>query len=168
MLGDSERKLVRGLASQADALILDLEDAVAPSRKALAQGMAAEALAARAPASGGPQLWVRINPMDMGGLDDLAAVVRAAPDGIMVPKVDGPADVLRLGRCLDVLERRDGLRQPTRILPVATETARSGATRQPDRRSGSVNSPCTPGTGFDPARPGAAPTAVKAARISLL
>ncbi len=75
--GDSERKLVRGLASQADPLILDPEDAVAPSRKALAQGMVAEALAARAPASGEPQLWVRINPMDLGGLDDLAAVVRA-------------------------------------------------------------------------------------------
>ena len=121
--GDSERKLARGLSSQADALILDLEDAVAPARKALAQGMAAAALAARA--AGGPQLWVRINPMDAGGLDDLAAVVRAAPDGIMVPKVDGPADVLRLGHCLDVLERRDGVAQPIRILPVATETARA-------------------------------------------
>ena len=121
--GDSERKLARGLVSQADALILDLEDAVAPARKALAQGMVAAALAARA--AGGPQLWVRINPMDAGGLDDLAAVVRAAPDGIMVPKVDGPADVLRLSHCLDVLERRDGLRQATRILPVATETARA-------------------------------------------
>ena len=121
--GDSERKLARGLVSQADALILDLEDAVAPARKALAQGMVAAALAART--SGGPQLWVRINPMDAGGLDDLAAVVRAAPDGIMVPKVDGPSDVLRLSHCLDVLERRDGLRQATRILPVATETARA-------------------------------------------
>lgn len=121
--GDSERKLARGLASGADALILDLEDAVAPARKALAQGMAAAALAARAPA--GPQLWVHINPMDAGGLDDLAAVVREAPDGIMVPKVDGPADVLRLSHCLDVLERRDGVGQPILILPVATETARA-------------------------------------------
>ena len=41
--GDSERKLARGLASGADALILDLEDAVAPARKPLAQGMVADA-----------------------------------------------------------------------------------------------------------------------------
>ena len=122
--GDSERKLVRGLASGADALILDLEDAVAPARKPLAQGMVAEALAARA-GDRAPELWVRINPLDAGGLDDLAAVVRAVPDGIMIPKVDGPADVLRLGHCLDVLERRDGVRRAIRILPVATETARA-------------------------------------------
>ena len=122
--GDSERKLARGLASGADALILDLEDAVAPARKPLAQGMVAEALAARA-GDRAPELWVRINPLDAGGLDDLAAVVRAAPDGIMVPKVDGPADVLRLGYCLDVLERRDGVRRAIRVLPVATETARA-------------------------------------------
>lgn len=122
--GDSERKLARGLASGADALILDLEDAVAPARKPLARGMVAEALAACA-GSCTPGLWVRINPMAEGGLDDLAAVVRAAPDGIMVPKADGPADAQRLSHCLDVLERRDGVRQPIRILPVATETARA-------------------------------------------
>ncbi|MGI4954695.1 MAG: aldolase/citrate lyase family protein, partial [Janthinobacterium lividum] len=76
--GDSERKLARGLASGADALILDLEDAAAPARKPLAQGMVAEALAARA-GDRAPELWVRINLLDAGGLDDLAAVIRAAP-----------------------------------------------------------------------------------------
>ncbi len=87
--GDSERKLARGLASGADALILDLEDAVAPARKPLAQGMVAEALAARA-GKRAPELRVRINPLDGGGLDDLAAVVHAAPDGIMVPQGGRP------------------------------------------------------------------------------
>lgn len=122
--GDSERKLAKGSGSGADALILDLEDAVAPARKPLARGMVAEYLATHAnPRT--PELWVRINPLDEGGLDDLAAVVRAAPDGIMVPKIDGPADVQRLGHCLDGLERRDGIVAPTRILPVAAETARA-------------------------------------------
>jgi len=122
--GDSERKLAKGSASGADALILDLEDAVAPARKPLARTMVAEYLAAHA-AARTPELWVRINPLDEGGIDDLAAVVRAAPDGIVVPKTDGPADVLRLSHYLEILERRDGIAKPTRILPVASETARA-------------------------------------------
>ena len=121
--GDSERKLAKGAASGADALILDLEDAVAPARKPVARGVVAEALAAAGPRT--PELWVRINPLGEGGLGDLAAVVRAAPDGIVVPKVDGPADVLTLSHYLAALERRDGIAAPTRILPVATETARA-------------------------------------------
>ncbi len=122
--GDSERKLAKGSASAADALILDLEDAVAPARKPLARTMVAEYLAAHA-AARTPEVWVRINPLDEGGIDDLAAVVRVAPDGIVVPKTDGPADVLRLSHYLEALERRDGIAKPTLILPVASETARA-------------------------------------------
>jgi citrate lyase subunit beta/citryl-CoA lyase len=122
--GDSERKLAKGRASGADALILDLEDAVAPARKPLARDMVTDYLTAHA-AERTPELWVRINPLDQGGLDDLAAVVRAAPDGIVAPKVDGPADVARLSHYLDSLERRDAVARQIRILPVATETARA-------------------------------------------
>ena len=122
--GDSERKLARGTACGADALILDLEDAVAPARKPVARGMVAEFLRAHA-SPRTPELWVRINPLDEGGVVDLAAVVQAAPDGIVVPKVHGPADVLRLHHMLDALEARDGVARPTRIMPVATETARA-------------------------------------------
>ncbi len=118
--GDSERKLLRGMACGADALILDLEDSVSPAQKPRARAMVAAALASR-----GPELWVRINPLDAGGLDDLAAVMRAGPHGIVVPKVDGPADVQRLSHYMDALERRDGIARPARILPVATETARA-------------------------------------------
>ena len=119
--GDSERKLVRGRASGADAIILDLEDSVAPAQKARARGLVTEALSH----SIGPALWVRINPLDEGGLDDLVAVVRAGPAGIMLPKVGGPADVRRLATMLDALERRDGVPGRIAILPVATETAAS-------------------------------------------
>jgi citrate lyase subunit beta / citryl-CoA lyase len=123
--GDSERKLARGDDSGADALILDLEDAVAAERRPLARGLVAEYLRARAGAAPRrPRLWVRINPLDEDGLADAAAVVRAAPDGLVVPKVAGPADLLRLSHWLDALEARDGL-PPGRIrlLAVATETA---------------------------------------------
>ena len=121
--GDSEKKLAKGAGTGADALVIDLEDSVAASRKSVAREMAAAYLAAATRRT--PQLWVRINPLDEGGLADLAAIVRAAPDGIMIPKTEGPEDVLRLSHCLDALEARDGVATAARILPVATETARS-------------------------------------------
>lgn len=122
--GDSEKKLGKGAESGADALILDLEDSVAPDRKSVARGMVADYLAAR-PGQIGPELWVRMNPLAEGGLDDLVAVVRAGPAGVMVPKPDGPGDLLRISHILDALERRDGVTTPIRLLPVATETARA-------------------------------------------
>lgn len=120
--GDSERKLERGAGSGADALILDLEDSVAPARKAAARRMVAAYLVTGA----GPQRWVRINALDEGGVLDLATIVRPGLAGVMLPKIDGPKDVLRLGHMLDVLEHREGMVPgATRILPVATETARA-------------------------------------------
>jgi citrate lyase subunit beta/citryl-CoA lyase len=119
--GDSERKLARGSESGADALILDLEDSVAAGRRPLARGMICEYLGAQARRS---QLWVRINPLDGEGLVDAAAVVRAAPDGLVVPKVGGPAELLRVSHWLDALEAREGLPPGgIRLLSVATETA---------------------------------------------
>ncbi|MFZ4532101.1 MAG: aldolase/citrate lyase family protein, partial [Alsobacter sp.] len=106
--GDSDKKLARGSESGADALILDLEDAVAPSRKPLARDMVRDYLAAHAEGRRA-QLWVRINPINAGGLDDLVAIVRGAPDGIVVPKIDHPDDLARLSVFLDALERRDGI-----------------------------------------------------------
>ena len=61
--GDSERKLAKGEASGADALILDLEDAVAADRRPQARGMVREYLSARRGARQ-PALWVRVNPLD--------------------------------------------------------------------------------------------------------
>ncbi len=119
--GDHDRKLAKGEEAGADALILDLEDSVAPARKALARALVQDFLTAR----GGDrrsQLWVRINPPVAGGLDDLVAVVRAAPDGIMVPKIDHPRELARLDDILTALERRDGVARPIRLLPVVTET----------------------------------------------
>lgn len=122
---DSDRKLAKADDSGADALILDLEDAVAPANKALARDKVAAFLSERPRAGRGGQLWVRINPLDTPlALPDLASVVRGAPDGLMLPKAAGPADVARLSHYLDALEAASGVEQGSiRILPVATETA---------------------------------------------
>eukprot|EP01037_Dinobryon_pediforme_P004272 gene4272-4322_t len=121
--GDSERKIAKGLASAADALILDLEDAVAPERKAAARALCAEVLAQARGSS--KKLVVRINALDTRfALGDMADIVRHAPFGLMVPKCAGAAELERLGFVLDGLEARDGIEPgSTRLLPVATETA---------------------------------------------
>jgi citrate lyase subunit beta/citryl-CoA lyase len=122
--GDSERKLAKGEGSGADALILDLEDAVAAERRPQARGLVREYLSGRRGAR--PcQLWVRMNPLDSAdALLDLAGVLPGAPDGIVVPKTNSGADVVRLGHYLSALEASHGIADgATRILPVATETA---------------------------------------------
>jgi citrate lyase subunit beta / citryl-CoA lyase len=125
--GDSEKKLAKGDAVGADALILDLEDAVAAERKPLAREMVFAYLAARPPGARSSKLWVRINPLDTEwALADLAAVVRAHPDGIVLPKANGPADAQRLSFYLDALEAQAGVAAgAVGILPVATETAKA-------------------------------------------
>lgn len=125
--GDSEKKLGKVDGMGADAVILDLEDAVAPSRKPVAREMVPAFMQERPAAKRSTQLWVRINPLETtDALQDLAAVIPAAPDGIMIPKPDGPAEVERLSHYLDALEAQAGL-EPGRIkiLPVATETAKA-------------------------------------------
>ena len=123
--GDSDRKMARIDGCGADAVILDLEDAVAPAEKPAARTRVAALLASRPHGGRTPRLWVRINPLDTAeALLDLAAVVPGAPDGIVQPKIDGPEDVRRLSHYLDALEAAHGLAAGSiPILPVATETA---------------------------------------------
>jgi citrate lyase subunit beta/citryl-CoA lyase len=125
--GDSDKKLAKGDGSGADALILDLEDSVAPANKPLARQRVTTYLFERPRAARPCQLYVRINPFDTGlALDDLAAIISADPDGIMLPKPDGPVDLVRLSYYLDALEAQAGLAAGSvAILPVASETAAS-------------------------------------------
>jgi citrate lyase subunit beta/citryl-CoA lyase len=120
---DSERKLARSVASEADVLILDLEDAVAESRKPVARTMAAAFIVAHA-ASIKPRLFVRINPLDTTlAMPDLAAAVVPGLAGILLPKMRSVADLVQLGHALDALEARAGIAPGTvAIIPVATET----------------------------------------------
>jgi citrate lyase subunit beta/citryl-CoA lyase len=118
---DSERKLARGPESGAAALILDLEDSVALDRKPIARELAAAWLRSR---TAPPQAWVRINALDSGlAMADLAAIVAARPDGIVLPKCASAADLARLDAALSALEAREGL--PDRsipVMPLVTET----------------------------------------------
>ena len=118
---DSAHKFNKASTCGADGLILDLEDSVAPSRKAFARDHVKELL-------GGPkQDWsflVRTNPFGTGlTLEDLAAVVRPGLDGILVPKVNGVEDVELMSHYIDVLEVANGVTPGhVKLLVVATET----------------------------------------------
>jgi len=115
--GDSEKKFAKALDSGADALIIDLEDAVSPANKAAARGNLTGFLGAEAK----PELWVRINALDTGeSAADLDALSGCAPAGVVLPKASGAGDVRRLADRLSRIGNHDG-RPPIPILPLVTE-----------------------------------------------
>ncbi|CAM4123518.1 HpcH/HpaI aldolase/citrate lyase domain-containing protein [Novosphingobium lubricantis] len=120
--GDSDKKFARASTSGADVLILDLEDAVAPSMKADARVRVAGWLDHAGEIE--PALFVRVNPLGTGLTDDdLAAVVRPGLAGILVPKANGAQDVATIATVIDRLEAAAGMPAGTvRIMVVATET----------------------------------------------
>lgn len=125
--GDSERKLERAFSSGADALILDLEDSVASPRKAAARALVAQCLARRDRRDAGLSLWVRINPLSTPfAADDVASVVAARPDGLVVPKLRSPRELGALADELTQFEQRHGVPSGAmKLLPIATETPES-------------------------------------------
>jgi len=123
--GDDARKLEKAAAAPAGALIVDLEDSVAATRKAAARETAAAFL--REASGSAPRLYLRINDLDSGlAEDDLAATLAPGLAGVMLPKCCGGADVARLDAMLKIGEARHGLPDGgLAILVVATETAAS-------------------------------------------
>lgn len=108
--GDRPDRVEKALGLNADALILDLEDSVALEAKATARQMTAEFLRSD---RRGRKLFVRINPLDSGLMDDdLDALKDAAPDAFILPKAEGGASVEALA------VRAPGIP----VLPIATET----------------------------------------------
>jgi citrate lyase subunit beta/citryl-CoA lyase len=129
--GDSSAKLAKGLASGADALIIDLEDSVALSAKQAARDVTLrflqETLLQEAQGSSTrPLMLVRVNGLTTGLIDaDLDAVMKGAPDGVVLPKAEGGRDAAHLGAKLAVREAENGLPDGgTRIHAIATETAK--------------------------------------------
>jgi len=125
--GDSERKLAKVAGAGADAVIIDLEDAVPPEAKPAARRMACEWLAAhRVQVVEGRQTghWVRINSLaSPWWREDLATVMPAAPRGIVLPKATGPEQVQQLGAEIYELEDRNGIpTNSTKIMPLVGET----------------------------------------------
>lgn len=121
---DSEKKIAKGEDTNADGLILDIEDSVALTRKGEARRLARAYLDARPLGSRKKKLLVRINPLDgTMTLDDLAAVVGGAPDYVLLPKYRTRDDVIRLDHYLSALEVREGVPSGhIRILVIGTET----------------------------------------------
>jgi citrate lyase subunit beta/citryl-CoA lyase len=100
MPGSNARALEKARTIDADALILDLEDAVAPDAKALAREQVAAAVAARG--FGHREIVVRINALATPwGHDDLKALAAVQPDAILVPKVNDGAEARALSEALD-------------------------------------------------------------------
>ncbi|MET0250061.1 MAG: CoA ester lyase [Sphingobium sp.] len=117
--GDRHDRMRKALAAGADALILDLEDSVAPEGKTDARAHVAAFLGEAA--ASGTALFVRINPLDSGLTDaDLDAVLAARPTGLVLPKAEGAASIADLDERLRARGDKDSL-----ILPIATETPRA-------------------------------------------
>ena len=122
---DSAKKLDKTMASGADALIVDLEDSIAPDGKAGARQSAAAFLKEAIATTPRPHLLVRVNGLRTGLTDaDLDAVVPARPDAIMLPKAEGGASVVHADAKLAVREATSGLPDGhIKIVALATETA---------------------------------------------
>lgn len=100
MPGANARALDKARTLDADALILDLEDAVAPDAKAQARAQVAAAL--REGGYGRRECIVRVNALDTPwGMDDVRAVAQAGADAVLLPKVESPAQLAALAQALD-------------------------------------------------------------------
>lgn len=116
--GDRPERFAKAAASGADAIILDLEDSVSLANKDAARHAIADYLA------GAREVFtlVRVNPLD-GHLTaaDVAAIIAARPDAIMLPKAEGAPSIAQL----DLILRSEGAAEESLppILPIATETA---------------------------------------------
>jgi citrate lyase subunit beta/citryl-CoA lyase len=90
---DSEKKIMKALDSEADAIIFDLEDSVAPALKPVAREMLRNLLRR----SGGPEWWVRINPLGSEFIrEDLELIAISDLRGIVLPKTESGEDVTEL------------------------------------------------------------------------
>jgi citrate lyase subunit beta/citryl-CoA lyase len=136
MPGANARALEKAKTLPCDAVILDLEDAVAPDAKTFARDQVMAAVAARG--FGAREVIVRINGLDTAWwLDDLQAAAEAGPDGILVPKVSKPSDLQAVAARLTGLAARHRIwlwamiETPLAIVNAAdiAAAAHDGATR---------------------------------------
>ena len=109
---DSEKKVAKAIESDADAIIFDLEDSVIPAQKAAAR----KVLKKLPKRSGGPDWWVRINPIGSEyHKDDLDLISRGDIGGIVLPKAESGADIVQLAHRTGTIP----------IHAIVTETAAS-------------------------------------------
>jgi citrate lyase beta subunit len=119
--GDDERKLDRAATAEADTLVLDLEDAVAPDRKSLARAAVCERISSAA--FGACEVAVRINSAGTAYFEgDLTAAVSAGARLLMVPKSESIEGIAAVARAVEELET-PGAPSAVRLLALV-ETAR--------------------------------------------
>ena len=118
-------KLDKAIASGADAVIIDLEDSIAPERKEAARAAALDFLRRASAAAQRPRLLVRINGLDTGMTDaDLDTIVAGRPDAVVFPKAEGATSVVHLDAKLTAREAIAGVPEgQIKILAQAVETA---------------------------------------------
>ncbi len=123
--GDDPKKLAKAHGCGADIVIVDLEDSVASAGKADARRTALTFLQGTGQNASGPRRYVRVNAFDTGLADaDLDTVMTGAPDGILLPKSAGGADIMALDAKIAVREALHDLADgSTQIAAIATETA---------------------------------------------
>jgi citrate lyase subunit beta/citryl-CoA lyase len=122
---DGGPKLDKAFASGADAIIIDLEDSIAPERKETARKAAFDFLNSASPKKDRPRLLVRINGLDTGMTDaDLDAIVPGKPDAVVLPKAEGGRAVVHLDAKLIAREVVAGLPEDSiMVLAQAVESA---------------------------------------------
>ena len=114
--GNNARLLAFCDTFDADCLLFDLEDAVPPEEKDAARFLVRRVLATMD--FGDTELWVRINPLDRGGEEDLKVILGGRPHGICLPKAESPVQVTELAGILYELEGRYGLPWRVWIMPI--------------------------------------------------
>ena len=125
--GNHPRKVAKVFGAGADAVVLDLEDAVAAAEKEATRAVVVEALQAPRPCLG----YVRVNGLDTNCCyGDLQAVVAAGVDGILLPKVEAPSQLETVDWLLGQLERERGLEQGAIDLLPIIETGQGVAAAQ--------------------------------------
>jgi citrate lyase subunit beta/citryl-CoA lyase len=118
----------KGIASGADGLILDLEDAVPDALKGQARAEVATSIARVRGTNERIGLWVRVNALDSGSIGaDLAAVVVPGLDAVLLPKIYGPEDVIRLDALIAHFELENGVEPGSVEIVVGLETAEAYA-----------------------------------------
>ena len=120
--GHREHMVTKSLGLEVDAIMLDIENGVPPAEKGLARETIAEALGAERPASG-PSRFVRINAIGHPRMEaDLEAVLGSGLEGLVLPKVESPEDVLLVEGILDDREPQAGLEPGSIVFLVAIES----------------------------------------------
>lgn len=124
MPGDEMHKIQKATTLGVDCICMDMEDGVAVNRKGVARDTIVEAL--HTLDFGRSERLVRINPVGSGlEMEDLHAAMDAHPDGVVIPKVETPDQILWASQSIASVEKKNGWSQGGICLIAIVETARA-------------------------------------------